>query len=186
MAHSIEPRYLEGERLYLRDIRREDVTERYVQWLNDPEVNRYLESRFAPSTLDSVRAFVESKIGDRDNILFAIVLKDGERHIGNIKLGGINWHHRFADVALMVGERAAWGHGYGSEAIALVTRYAFDALGLQKLTAGCYASNAASAKAFLKVGWVQEAIKRHQWMCDGRYEDGLQLAIWRDGSTHGA
>jgi [ribosomal protein S5]-alanine N-acetyltransferase len=34
------------------------VTQDYVSWLNDPEVNQYLESRFVTHTLESSRNFV--------------------------------------------------------------------------------------------------------------------------------
>jgi RimJ/RimL family protein N-acetyltransferase len=171
--------FLETARLFLRPVGPGDVTERYCQWLNDPAVNAYLESRFRPTTMESLREFVATRAADRDTVFLAIVRKDGERHIGNIKLGPINWVHRFADVALMVGDKESWGQGFGSEAIGLVTRYAFGRLNLHKLTASCYASNLGSLKAFLKAGWVEEGVRRNQWFCDGRYEDGLQLAAWQ-------
>ena len=40
--------FLERERVYLREVRLSDVKERYYQWMNDPEINRSLETRFIP------------------------------------------------------------------------------------------------------------------------------------------
>ena len=45
-------------------------------------------------------------------------------------------------------KRSAWGKGYATEAIELVTDYAFKKLNLHKLTAGCYQLNEAAIKAF--------------------------------------
>src|SRR5262249_1908718 len=97
---SASPHFLAGPRLYLGEVRHSDVNETYYRWMNDPEVTRYLESRFYPHSLEGLRAYVTSKLGDRDNIFLAIVLKDGDRHIGNIKLGPIHWMHRYADIGL--------------------------------------------------------------------------------------
>ena len=35
---------VEGTRIFLRPVRPADVNQRYCDWLNDPEVNRYLET----------------------------------------------------------------------------------------------------------------------------------------------
>jgi RimJ/RimL family protein N-acetyltransferase len=171
--------FIEGTRIYLREIQLADVTDRYYQWINDREVNQYLESRFRPTSLEDLRAFVSARLADRDSVFLAIILKDGDRHIGNIKLGPINWIHRFADVALMLGDKSVWGQGYATEAIALVTDYGLQRLNLHKLTASCYASNEGSARAFLKAGWQQECVRKRQYFCGGRYEDCIHLAVWR-------
>jgi ribosomal-protein-alanine N-acetyltransferase len=172
--------FLEGERLYLREVRPDDVTDRYYRWMNDPEVAEYLEVRFFPNSIDDIRAYVTKTAGDRSNVFLAIVLREGDRHIGNIKLGPINWIHRWAEVSLVVGEKDCWGKGYGTEAIRLVTRYAFDRLNLHKLTAGCYAGNGGSLNAFLKVGWHEEGLKKQHYFANGRYQDVHQLAVFRN------
>jgi [ribosomal protein S5]-alanine N-acetyltransferase len=171
--------FIEGTRVFLRDVRLTDVTDRYYQWINDSEVNQYLETRFRPITMDGLRDFVAARLVDRDSVFLAIMVKDGERHIGNIKLGPINWVHRFADVALMIGDKECWGQGYATEAIGLVTEYALARLNLHKLTASCYASNQGSAKAFIKAGWEQECVRKRQFYSNGRYEDCIHLAAWQ-------
>src|SRR3954447_25913603 len=97
--------FLTGPRLCLREVRRSDVNENYYHWLNDPEVTRYLETRYVPRSLENIRAFVEHLDGNRDEVFLAICLKDGDRHIGNIKLGPINWVHRYSDISLLIGEK---------------------------------------------------------------------------------
>lgn len=171
--------FIQGERLYLREVRPSDVNETYYRWMNDPEVTAYLESRFYPNALESLADYVQGKISDHDNLFLAIVLQEGHRHIGNIKLGPINWIHRFADVALLIGEKECWGRGYATEAIRLVVTHAFQELNLHKLTAGCYIANQGSYKAFLKAGFVQEGLLRQHFHCRGEYVDFWQLGIVR-------
>ncbi len=179
-GHQIEAtRFLEGERIYLREVRPSDVNEHYYRWMNDPEVTRFLESRFAPNSVEKLREYVVGKLGDRDNIFLAIILKEKDRHIGNIKLGPIQWIHRQADIGLLIGEKECWGKGYASEAIRLISDYAFYVLNLHKVTAGCYGSNEGSARAFQKAGFAVEGIRKEQFYSNGSYVDEILLRLIR-------
>lgn len=181
VSNQVDPyrRFVEGERIYLREVRLSDVNENYYRWMNDPEVTQYLESRFHPNSLEGLRDYVAGKVQDRDNVFLAIVLKDGDRHVGNIKIGPINWIHRFADIGILIGEKECWGKGYAAEAIRLVVDYAFRVLNLRKLTASCYEVNHGSVKAFEKVGFVIEGVRKQHFYCDGTYTDGVLLGLLR-------
>jgi RimJ/RimL family protein N-acetyltransferase len=167
-----------GKGIYIRPIALSDVTERYLSWMNDPEVNQYLESRFYPQTLESIREFVQSKIGsDRDH-LFAICKQDDDRHVGNIKVGPIDFHHRCAELGLLVGDKSEWGKGVASEAIRLVTQFSFEELKLNKLRAGAYAPNQGSIAAFLRCGFTQEGrFKNYFSIGDDQFCDGIQFGL---------
>lgn len=167
-------------RLYLRPMRESDATETYCRWLNDPEVNKYLESRFSTATVDSVRDFIRQKTIETGEPLFAIVLHHGDRHIGNIKLGPINRIHRFAEIGLLIGEKDCWGQGYATEAIDAMTSYAFDTLGLHRVNAGCYADNEGSARAFEQAGFAREGVRRSCCLSGDRYVDVILLGRVRD------
>jgi [ribosomal protein S5]-alanine N-acetyltransferase len=147
---------LTGPQIYLREVRVEDVNQNYYSWLADPQINQYLETRFAPQSLDSIREFVSSKAGKADEPFYAICAKDTKQHIGNIKLGPINWHHRRADISLLIGDKQYWGKGIATEAIGLIVNFAFHELDLNKLQAGAYHKNQGSIKAFIKNGFIQE------------------------------
>ena len=169
--------FIPGERVYLRELRKEDVNQEYYRWMNDPEVTQYLESRFYPNSMDALRKYFKSIELDRNNILFAICLQENDRHIGNIKIGSINWIHRFADVGLLIGEKDCWRQGYASEVIGCLVHYAFDVLNLHKLTAGCYAAHQASLKAFQKNGFQFEGNRKKQYICNGIYTDAVMLGL---------
>lgn len=155
------------------------VDDRYVEWLNDPDVNRYLEVRLDRQDLAKVRDFVRSVNESDSSLLLGIFAMDRGPtgwHIGNIKLGPILWSHGRGEIGLVVGERSQWGKGYATEAIRAVTEYAHDALGLIKVTAGLYAANQGSAKAFLKAGFTQEAVLKSHWSSGEGRDDGLMFA----------
>lgn len=164
---------IEGARILLRSVAVSDVDGPYHRWMNDPEVTRFLEARFSSNDKRSMKKFVQDALKNPDALFLAIVLKDGNRHIGNIKLGPINRHHGCGDVGIIIGEKDCWGKGYATEALKLLSDYAFGTLKLHKLTAGCYANNAGSEKAFLAAGFVQEGVRKSQCLCDGKYVDAL-------------
>lgn len=170
---------IHGKRIYLRNVVADDVNEAYCRWMNDPTTNRFLESRFYPHFIETLREYVVNKQADNLNAFFAICLKDGNRHIGNIKLGPIDPNHHLADIGILIGEKDCWGKGYASEAIGLVVGYAFDTLGLHKVTAGCYAPNKGAIRAFEKVGFIQEGVRMAHCFFEGEYVDDVLLGLVR-------
>jgi RimJ/RimL family protein N-acetyltransferase len=169
---------LRTERLVLRTLTVADATERYLGWMRDPNATRFLESRLVDHDLGSLRDYIASCNDSPVSMLLGICLMDGI-HIGNIKLGPIDPYHQHAAIGLLIGERDQWGKGYATEAILALTAHAFHELGLEKLYAGCYASNVGSSRAFLKAGWVEEGRNQAHWRSDGGREDNVQLGITR-------
>jgi RimJ/RimL family protein N-acetyltransferase/methionyl-tRNA formyltransferase len=167
---------LKTSRLVLRPLCRGDVSDRYVGWLNDPNVNRFLEVRFHQHSFESTRAFVEQVNDSLDTLLLGMFIHGGSDHIGNIKIGPINHFHKRADIGLLIGESREWGKGYASEAIGAVSQFGHEKLHLRKITAGCYSDNVGSMKAFLKVGYTVEARLANHWETDSGIQDEILLA----------
>lgn len=160
MAH-----FLDGSLVYLREVREEDVDDSYYKWMNDPEINQYMETRFYPQGKTCILQYVQEHANKPMEPWFAICLQKDDRHIGNVKLGPINFYHRTADISYFIGEKECWGRGYATEAIGLVVRYAFDTLGLYKLNAGTYAGNMGSQTVLKKNHFQQEAHFRKEAIC---------------------
>jgi [ribosomal protein S5]-alanine N-acetyltransferase len=170
---------IQGANVTLRPVTDADVTPDYVGWMNDPEVGAFLETRFAAHSADDVRKYVRTQNAAADAVFLAIVRNADQRHIGNLRIGAIDRHHHTATIALVIGDKTAWGHGLGSEAIALATTHAFSALGLRKLNARCYATNLGSIRAFEKAGWTHEGRQASQFETAGGRVDGVWLGIER-------
>jgi RimJ/RimL family protein N-acetyltransferase len=172
-----------GKRIYIRILAPDDASEEYVSWINNNEINQYLESRFRVQTLESVRSFIDAMNSSPVDALFGIFLHDTQEHIGNIKIGNIDTFHRRAEVGLIIGKRAAWGKGYATEAIALITQYAFEELNLNKLFAGMYAENLGSYKAFIKCGWKHVGTLKEHCFSHGKYSDEFLVEICKSEYT---
>ena len=171
---------LESDTFYLRNISLDDCNENYLSWMNDSEINKFLESRFTVHTIDSLKDFVISMNNSNNNILFAIVDKESDKHIGNIKLGDIHPVHKYADIGLVIGDKNYWGRGIATNAINLVSKYAFDILNLRKVFAGVYEKNIGSIKAFEKCGFKKAYTKKDTYFFDDQYIDAFVFELYNE------
>ena len=167
----------QGQRTELFLLEPDSVSADYVSWLNDPAVNRFLESRWSVATPESTREFVAQQLASPSALFLGIRARAlGARHVGNIKLGPIDRHHGLGEIGIMIGARDAWGGGVATESIQLLAGIAREELGLRKLTAGCYAGNAGSARAFEKAGFTVEGRRTAHYLLDGQPEDLILMA----------
>lgn len=165
----------------LRDLTLEDVSKRYVGWLNDHLVNAALESRFVEHTSASVRDYVEAHASRGDTLLLAVTEAGSGLHVGNVKVGPLSPHHGTADLGILIGERAVWGRGYATAAIRSATALGFSRLKARKLTASCYSANVGSATAFRRAGWVDEGERPAQFVAaDGGVQGQLMFGALAD------
>jgi len=161
--------------IYLEPLKASDVTDNYVNWLNDPVINQYLESRHVKHDLPSVKLFVEIMSNDDKNFLFGMFCNKTSKHIGNIKLGPVDYRYKRAEIGLIIGDKNYWGKGVATEAISAVCQYAADTLKLNKVEAGCYASNIGSKKLFLKSGFKIEGTFHQHFILRGAAEDCIRF-----------
>jgi RimJ/RimL family protein N-acetyltransferase len=169
----------ETERLTIVPFAEEHLTARYVGWLSDPEVVKHSEQRYRKHTLDSCRSYWESFEGS-DNHFWAIVAKDTALgHIGNIN-AYVETRHAVADIGILLGERAVWGHGYGTEAWRAVMRFLFRTREMRKLTAGTLSTNAGMLAIMTRSGMLPDGKRERQYVYDGKEVDVVYGAAFRD------
>ncbi len=171
--------FLIGDKAVLRLIEENDINKRYLSWLNDKEITRYMDTGTFPTSLRELKDFYGRIANSKNDVMFAIVSKKNNLHIGNIKLGGINWIHRYADLGIMIGDKRYWGKGYGREACCILLEYAFHKLNLNKVILGVYSIHKSAISAYMKVGLRIEGRIENMLYIDGRYIDKLIMGISR-------
>ncbi len=149
---------LESERLIYTRVSSDHVSEAYVGWINDPDVNKYLETR-GNYTLDMLKVYIE-ELYAKEVYFWAIHLKSTDKHIGNIKIDPIDFKNGSGEYGILVGDKASWGKGYAKEATIRIIKYCFEELGLTKITLGVVEDNAAAVNLYKKLGFkIDEVIK---------------------------
>ena len=154
----------------------------YVEQLNNQQVNRYLEIRFSPHTIESVKKYIDT-LPDYFKF-FSIINQNTNEWLGNIKLGPINTIHKFAEIGILVFQRY-WNKGYGSAAIRELSNYAFCSLQLHKVFAGVLRPNTASIRAFEKAGFEYEYTIRNQYLVNDVYVDDIVLSKYNSREVKG-
>lgn len=168
-----------GERVRLRAIEREDIP-RFLRWFNDPEVRRYL-AMYRPLSRAEEERWVDSLLTRREDIVFAIEVKEGEGwvHIGNVGLHRIDWKNRVATLGIVIGERGYWGKGYGTEAVKTMLRYAFGELGLNRVELETYSFNPRAQRCYKRAGFRREGVRRQALYREGEFHDVITMGILR-------
>ena len=115
--------------------------------------------------------------------MYAICAAEDGRHIGNLKLGPINWNHMISDMSTVIGDRSAWGQGRARNAIRLGIRIAFDELKIRKLSASIDADNIGSIKAYTGAGFHIEASLKDQFMDQRKRHRGCPTGCMSPAST---
>ena len=139
-----------GENICLKKITLKNCDRKYLLWLKDKRINKYLETRCHPQTLESIRNFVTSCNKDNSVILFGIFKE--KKHIGNIKID-INWFHGFCILGYMVGDKNYQGRNIGTESIKICVNLCFKYFKLRSCYASVYSHNIASIKVLKKNGF---------------------------------
>jgi RimJ/RimL family protein N-acetyltransferase len=150
-------------RLVLKILYPENVTQNYLGWMQDEDITQFMECRGKTYALVELKDYTRMVDESHNDFLFGIYTSSDNVHIGNIKIGEINQLHKFGNLGLMIGEKKYWDKGYGTEAVKLATEYAFHKLRLNKLLAGIYENNTGCYKAFLKAGYNEVGrLKKHR------------------------
>lgn len=159
---------LKGKRVTLRALEREDLPNCH-RWLNDEEVTRHL-GRNDPLSMVEEEQWFEKQVTDKANLVFAIEDEDGN-YIGNISLHKIDFRNGTAEIGIVIGEKDAWGKGYGPEATLVLLRYAFEDLRLHRVRSAAFAENLRSIRCQEKCGFVREGVRREAIFRFGRWHD---------------
>jgi diamine N-acetyltransferase len=140
--------------------------ERTRAWANDPELMRLL-NRTGYVTEAEHQDWFEQLKERTDCVYFAIETSQDHKHIGNIWLWDIDQRHRRAEVRVVIGDHERVGKGLGSEAISLISEFAFNQLKLHKVYAYVLGINPRARAAFEKAGFAVEGVLRQdRWTGD--------------------
>jgi RimJ/RimL family protein N-acetyltransferase len=156
------------------------ITPRYLGWLNDPEVNRYLEVRFVEQTRDTALEFVRS-FRNADKFMWGIYPTGSKEPVGTATLYDLKRKHGSCELGLLIGEKSHWGRRTAVEVIGMLARHAFGPLGLRRMTGGTYAEHHGMNFIYSLLGFRREGtLKSAHLLKPGTYVDGYRWAILAD------
>jgi RimJ/RimL family protein N-acetyltransferase len=113
----------------------------------------------------------------REDLVLGIWEKTIGRYLGGTGLHPKNWEHRCFSIGYWLRVTAP-GHGYMTEAVQLLTNYAFTSLAANRVEIRCDERNDRSAAIPRRLGFVQEArLRNHLVAPDGTLRTTLIFAL---------
>jgi len=169
---------LTGDRVLLRPFCRDDLSH-IVKWSSDPEVRGLIGEAAAMTRAEAEKWYKKAR-ADKDRVWFAIVLREGDRVIGEAGLLRIFKPWRCADMTVIIWDKDAWGRGYGTEAGRLILDLAFRRLTLHRVSIGVVSFNERALRFWKGLGFREEGIQRDGYKCDGEFSDFVMMSILED------
>lgn len=170
--------FLKGERVYLRSLEQSDLELLHI-WVNDPEV-RGLIGEVMPTSRLGMEEWFERVRTDPNRIWFVIVNRENDRVIGEAGLLRMFFPWRTTDLSIILGDKSAWGKGFGTEAINLLLDYAFGYLNFHRVSIGVVAANERALRFYEKIGFKREGIQRDGYFYNHTYQDFVMMSILED------
>jgi RimJ/RimL family protein N-acetyltransferase len=173
---------LTGERISVRPHRLEDFD---ALWEALQESRDRLRPwlPFADQSEDDLREWLARTVAKwitREMLGMGIIERDTGRLVGNIGLMIHGWNIGSFEIGYWLRTSAA-GHGYMSEAVRLISDFAFDHLEANRVMIRCDAENTRSAAVPTRLGFTLEGRLRRDFATpDGHIADTLVFSLIRD------
>ncbi len=170
--------FLVGRDVYLRPLESADLA-LIREWANAPDI-RALTAEVLPMSEAGATEFFERVRTERDRVWFAVVLTQDDRVIGEAGLLRMFHAWRTTDLTIIIGDRTAWGKGFGTQAIRLLLDYAFGCLNFHRVALGVVGFNERALHFYESVGFRREGVQRDGYYHGHRYHDFVLMSILED------
>lgn len=166
--------HLAGEKVTLLALG-EEHTSLIVRWRNRPEVYENLFSQ-TPISEESHLRYFQAQVATGHCAQFVIYTNESNIPVGSVFLKNIDSLNRKAEYGIFIGEDAARGKGYGSEAARLILAHGFHSLGLNRIYLSVLSDNPAAIASYEKAGFRREGLLRQDFLRKDRYLDVVLMA----------
>jgi RimJ/RimL family protein N-acetyltransferase len=170
---------MEGKLVRLRAYEKSDL-DAVMKWVNDGEVTDMLggEMLIYPVSSIAEERFIEANAIPSDKQKNFVIETLAERkYIGGISFNVIDWLNRSAAVGIVIGDKTLWGKGYGTDAMRVLMRLAFDKMNLHRLRLNVFDYNQRAIKSYEKCGFKREGVLREDHFARGKYHNTIVMGI---------
>ena len=173
------PDRLRGERVRLTAMTEADLPA-LASWQEDGEYLRLLSATPAhPRTDLQLRQWLADEQRGESNFIFGVRPLERDDLLGFVTVGEIVWNQRVGWLTIGIGDAAARGQGYGTEAVRLALGFAFGELNLRRMQLTVFAYNERAIALYERLGFRREGVFREFLERDGRTWDMYLYGILR-------
>jgi RimJ/RimL family protein N-acetyltransferase len=176
------PDRLEGDRVILKRHVPGNLAA-FMRWYADPEVSRLTRYQDGPMARPEIERFFQARVLGTDSLAMAIHERASERLLGTCAFSQLDGENGSALFHITIGEKDAWGKGFGTESTRLMLEHAFERLRLHRIGLSVFAFNERAIRSYRRAGFVIEGRAREAIRRDGRWWDEVEMSIldsdWR-------
>lgn len=160
----------------LRKLEEKDIPG-MLEWMHDPEVNRWFRFDADQMTAEKARNFIAGSFTET-NRHYAIV-SESDEYLGTVSLENIDMENRNAVFAMSM-RRAAWGTGIAVSVSKKIQQIAFEEMGLERIYLNTLGENNRAKKFFEKAGFHYEGTFRKHLFLRGTWYDWDWFSVLKD------
>jgi RimJ/RimL family protein N-acetyltransferase len=143
----------------LAELRRHQPADRehFMRWYQDPDIAELLRHDLRPLTPDQARGYFDSIVLPASSAGTAWAIHDrvSGNLLGTTAVTQIDRNEGSCLFRIVIGEKFAWGHGFGTDATRLVIEEVFETLGLNTIKLEVFEHNPRARRAYERVGFVE-------------------------------
>ena len=173
------PDRIDGSLVVLKKHTRDNLPD-FMRWYQDPEVARLTRYQDGPMRPDEIERFFMMRALGPDTLAMGIHVRHTGRLIGSCAFSQLDADNGSVLFHITIGEKDAWGRGFGTEAAELMLWLAFERMGLHRVGLSVFAFNERAIRSYTKAGFVEEGRLRSAIARDGGYWDEVLMGILRD------
>jgi RimJ/RimL family protein N-acetyltransferase len=169
--------FLVSNRVQLRSLDINDINEFY-EWSCDREVTQFSLSAYSyPQSKSDISAWLSGINLSSKCVSLGVCCSETGKLIGYAGIASISALNRSGEYFILIGDKAYWGKGFGTEVTKIVTDYGFKTLGLHRIELTAYANNPAAIRAYEKAGYIHEGVKQQSGYRNGEFIDKVLMAV---------
>jgi RimJ/RimL family protein N-acetyltransferase len=155
----------------------------FRRWYADPDVARLTRYQDGPMRSEEIERFFDARVLGRDSLAMAVHVRATGRLVGTCAFSQLDGDNGSALYHITIGEKDAWGHGYGTDATRLMIDHAFSTLGLHRIALAVFEFNERAIRSYLSCGFTVEGRAREAIWREGRWWDEITMSLlepeWR-------
>jgi len=171
---------LEGNKIFLSVLEKEHCKKIWEEYEYD------FESKTEPLNIGHSISKAESwfeeiqKDQGEKHVRLGIFIDEEGTVIGDVALQDLDWKNRSCSIGIGIAKKDYRGKGFGTEAVKIMLDYAFNNLGLERITGSTLEHNIAAQRSLEKNNFVLEGQERKAVYLGGKKWDKLNYSILRE------
>ena len=141
---------IDGNNVILQPFSEKFLTDNYLNWMNDKQTTKFISKAKRENSMYDLELFVKNMIKSNLDYFFAIIYKKSQGHIGNVRLGPINFNTMESNFGILIGDKKFHGLGFATEVLELIKSFGFDYLKLREIKFEVVKKHTAAMRLYAK------------------------------------